>query len=388
MLRTILVLFPALAFAMPATSSADEPRWGGQQGYGQNVGKGDVDQFDFCADLLQGVTQNRACEVLTADECLAACDIAATGDDAARSCRSSCTAEGAVFCSTRWGGGYDQGVGKPGFGKPGFGKPVGPGQDLTPFDQEIEEDLVQEIEQDLEQEFGKHNVGKGDQTLGKDIEEDLEQMIEQELEQGIGKHNVGKGDQTLGKDIEQDLEQMVEQELEQGMLDTELEQEMVQELEQELEQGILDTELEQDVVQELEQELEQGIGKNIGKDHNIGKPGFGKRWGKPGYNQGFGKDQVGKFDQDLEQEFDQDLEQEFDQDLEQELEQELEQGIGKNIGKYDQNIGKPGFGKRWGKPGYNQGVGKGDLVYVECEMLEQGIGKGVGKGVGKGHYGK
>ena len=348
MLRTILVLFPALAFAMPATSSADEPRWGGQQGYGQNVGKGDVDQFDFCADLLQGVTQNRACEVLTADECLAACDIAATGDDAARSCRSSCTAEGAVFCSTRWGGGYDQGVGKPGFGKPGFGKPVGPGQDLTPFDQEIEEDLVQEIEQDLEQEFGKHNVGKGDQTLGKDIEQDLEQMVEQELEQ--------------------------------GMLDTELEQEMVQELEQELEQGILDTELEQDVVQELEQELEQGIGKNIGKDHNIGKPGFGKRWGKPGYNQGFGKDQVGKFDQDLEQE--------FDQDLEQELEQELEQGIGKNIGKYDQNIGKPGFGKRWGKPGYNQGVGKGDLVYVECEMLEQGIGKGVGKGVGKGHYGK
>ncbi|MCY1058810.1 hypothetical protein [Nannocystis sp. SCPEA4] len=359
MLRTILVLFPALAFALPATSSADEPRWGGQQGYGQNVGKNIEQEMNFCVDLLQGVTQNRSCEVLSADECLSACDIAATGDDAARSCRSSCTAGGAMFCSTaRWGKGYDQG-----FGKPGFGKPVGPGQGLTPLEQEIEQELVQ----DLEQGFGKPTVGKEEQLI-------------QELEQDIGKH-------TVGKDT---IEQELVQELEQGMVqgDTLLEQEMVQELVQDLEQGMVqdDTLLEQELVQELEQDLEQGIGKDIGK--NIGKPGFGKRWGK--YNQGFGK-------------YDQNLEQEILQELEQELEQGFgkheqgfgkhEQGIGKyeqGIGKYEQGIGKPGFGKRWGK-GYDQGFGKGELIYLdvaECEMLVQDLEQGVGKGVGKHTFGK
>ncbi|MBZ5711741.1 hypothetical protein [Nannocystis pusilla] len=367
MLRTILVLFPALAFALPATSSADEPRWGGQQGYGQNVGKDIEQEMNFCVDLLQGVTQNRSCEVLSADECLAACDIAATGDDAARSCRSSCTAGGAMFCSTaRWGGGYDQGFGKPGVGKPGFGKPVGPGQGLTPLDQDLEQELLQ----DLEQGFGKPTVGK-DQNVVQELEQ---------LEQGFGKPTVGK-DQNVVQELEQ-LEHMVQD-------DTLLEQEMVQELVQELEQGMtqdLDQDLIQDLEQELIQDLEQGIGKdigkNIGKDQNIGKPGFGKRWGK--YDQGFGK-----YDQSLEQEILQELEQHFGKHEQGIGKHEqgvgkYEQGIGKyeqGIGKYEQGIGKPGFGKRWGK-GFDQGIGKGELIYLdvtECEMLVQDLEQGVGK---------
>ncbi|SFF48218.1 hypothetical protein SAMN02745121_09130, partial [Nannocystis exedens] len=118
MLRTILVLFPALAFSMPVTATAsDEARWGGShQGYGQN----ELLQLETCLAEVEQLTQNRSCTILDAEECLAACDVAADSEDASR-CRSACDDSGVAVCE-RWSGGqgFDQDVGQ------GLGKDVHP----------------------------------------------------------------------------------------------------------------------------------------------------------------------------------------------------------------------------------------------------------------------
>ncbi|MFZ6183655.1 hypothetical protein [Nannocystis pusilla] len=143
MLRKILLLCPALAFALPLlAASPSEARplaipahpaewcWGGNN------------DCDFGEDLLLAVcvqTQifvqtgqdDRAydCDTLSGPSCLASCDDVA-GDDAG-TCRSQCDGEGAMFCApaqkTRWGGGgwgpWGQGIGPwgPGIG-PGWGQ--------------------------------------------------------------------------------------------------------------------------------------------------------------------------------------------------------------------------------------------------------------------------
>ncbi|WP_434420414.1 hypothetical protein [Nannocystis pusilla] len=124
MLRKILMLCPALAFALPfiaATPSMARPLsipaqpaewcWGGD------------DCGDFGEDLLLAVcvqTQifvqtgqdDRAfdCDTLSGPSCLASCDNAA--GEAVQTCRSQCDGAGAMFCApsdlkTRWGGWND-----------------------------------------------------------------------------------------------------------------------------------------------------------------------------------------------------------------------------------------------------------------------------------------
>lgn len=142
MLRKILLLCPAIAFALPfiaATPSLAKPlsipaqpaEWGDQW-----------NQFD--EDLLLAVcvqTQifvqtgqsDRAydCDTLTGPTCLANC----AGDDA-DTCRSQCNGDGAMFCSpslkSRWGG--NQGWG------PGWGPWGGFGPNWDDDDQDFDQD--------------------------------------------------------------------------------------------------------------------------------------------------------------------------------------------------------------------------------------------------------
>ena len=121
MFRKILMLCPALAFALPiiaASPSMAKPLaipaqpaewcWGDQ---GINCGI-DNDQdllLAVCVQtqiFVQTGQDNRAydCDTLTGPTCLANCAVA--DDDA--TCRSQCDGPGAMFCSpalkTRWGG--------------------------------------------------------------------------------------------------------------------------------------------------------------------------------------------------------------------------------------------------------------------------------------------
>jgi hypothetical protein len=123
MLRKILLLCPALAFALPfiaATPSMARPLSIPAEPVGWCWG--DNDCGDSGDELLLAVctqTQifvatgqdNRAydCDTLAGPSCLAACDNAG---DAGQTCRSQCDGEGAMFCApsdlkTRWGGWND-----------------------------------------------------------------------------------------------------------------------------------------------------------------------------------------------------------------------------------------------------------------------------------------
>ena len=116
MLRKILLLCPAIAFALPfiaATPSLAKPLaipahpaewcWGDQ-----NCGIDDDLLLAVCVQtqiFVQTGQDDRAydCDTLTGPTCLANC----AGDNA-DTCRSQCDGEGAMFCSpalkTRWGG--------------------------------------------------------------------------------------------------------------------------------------------------------------------------------------------------------------------------------------------------------------------------------------------
>lgn len=123
MLRKILMLCPALAFALPfvaATSSMARPLSIPAQPAELCWGGGDC---DFGEDLLLAVcTQiqifvqtgqnDRAydCDTLTGPSCLASCDDVA--GEALQTCRSQCDGAGSMFCApsdlkTRWGGWND-----------------------------------------------------------------------------------------------------------------------------------------------------------------------------------------------------------------------------------------------------------------------------------------
>ncbi|MDC0717937.1 hypothetical protein [Nannocystis bainbridge] len=124
MLRKILLLCPALAFALPfiaATPSMARPLsipaepvgwcWGG----GNNCDIGEDLLLAVCTQtqiFVQTGQDNRAydCDSLSGPSCLAACDDHA--GDAGQTCRSQCDGEGAMFCApsdlkTRWGGWND-----------------------------------------------------------------------------------------------------------------------------------------------------------------------------------------------------------------------------------------------------------------------------------------
>ncbi|MBZ5708335.1 hypothetical protein [Nannocystis pusilla] len=130
MFRKILMLCPALAFALPIIASSPsmarpltiEPNpvgWGDQW----NQGIDDDLLLAVCVQtqiFVQTGESNRAydCDTLTGPTCLANCAVA--DDDA--TCRSQCDGSGALFCSpaqkTRWGGWGPWG--NQGFG-PGWG---------------------------------------------------------------------------------------------------------------------------------------------------------------------------------------------------------------------------------------------------------------------------
>ncbi|WP_434425077.1 hypothetical protein [Nannocystis pusilla] len=142
MLRKILLLCPALAFALPLlAASPSEARplaipahpaewcWGDQ--YDCNVGEDLL--LAVCVQtqiFVQTGQSDRAydCDTLSGPSCLASCDSLA-GDDAG-TCRSQCDGEGAMFCApalkSRWGGdwgpGWGQGIGPwgPGWGQGGW----------------------------------------------------------------------------------------------------------------------------------------------------------------------------------------------------------------------------------------------------------------------------
>jgi hypothetical protein len=148
MLRKILMLCPAVAFALPfiaATPSMARPLaipaqpaewcWGDQFQCG-------LDSEDLLlavcvqTQIFVQTGQNRAydCDTLTGPTCLASCDSAA--DDAA-TCRSQCDGEGAMFCApskkARWGG-WGEGIGPwddwgPGIGPWGGWEGIGDDRD-------------------------------------------------------------------------------------------------------------------------------------------------------------------------------------------------------------------------------------------------------------------
>ncbi|MCY1010244.1 hypothetical protein OV079_32690 [Nannocystis pusilla] len=124
MLRKILMLCPALAFALPfiaATSSMARPLSIPAQPAEWCWGGGDCG--DFGDDLLLAVcTQTQIfvqtgqddraydCDTLTGPSCLASCDDVA--GEALQTCRSQCDGAGAMFCApsdlkTRGGGWHD-----------------------------------------------------------------------------------------------------------------------------------------------------------------------------------------------------------------------------------------------------------------------------------------
>jgi len=130
MLRKILLLCPAIAFALPfiaATPSLAKPL--AIPAHPAEWCWGDQNDCDLGEDLLLAVcvqTQifvqtgqdDRAfdCDTLTGPTCLANC----AGDNA-ETCRSQCDGEGAMFCSpsavkTRWGGWDDDDDGFQGIG--------------------------------------------------------------------------------------------------------------------------------------------------------------------------------------------------------------------------------------------------------------------------------
>jgi hypothetical protein len=115
MLRKILLLCPALAFALPfiaanptmarpLTAEATPANWGDRD-------DGDDLQLAVCVQtqiFVQTGDNHRAyeCDTLTGPTCLASC-AGETGERAA-TCRSQCDGDGAMFCSpslkSRWGG--------------------------------------------------------------------------------------------------------------------------------------------------------------------------------------------------------------------------------------------------------------------------------------------
>ncbi|WAS90807.1 hypothetical protein [Nannocystis punicea] len=146
MLRKILMLCPAVAFALPILAAAPsmarplaipahpaEWCWGGDQ-FECGLDQQDV-LLAVCVQtqIFVQTGSNRAydCDTLTGPTCLASCDN--TADDTA-TCRSQCDGEGAMFCApsekARWGdwgpgigpwGGWGQGIGPWG----GWGQGIG-----------------------------------------------------------------------------------------------------------------------------------------------------------------------------------------------------------------------------------------------------------------------
>ncbi|WAS94754.1 hypothetical protein [Nannocystis punicea] len=118
MLRKILMLCPALAFALPfiaATPSMARPlsipveasEWGGQD-FGDDVLLAVCTQTQILVQT--GFDDDRAyeCDTLAGPSCLATCDNVA--GEAVQTCRSQCDGQGAMFCTpsdlkARWGGG-------------------------------------------------------------------------------------------------------------------------------------------------------------------------------------------------------------------------------------------------------------------------------------------
>jgi len=107
MLRSIIALAPALAFALPLVASAnplvssEEERWGGG-GYEQvqkpHGGDSDLELMMAVCTTVQVLAQDRACEVLAYDECISACDDAIVAPNTVGACRAACADDTAAFC--------------------------------------------------------------------------------------------------------------------------------------------------------------------------------------------------------------------------------------------------------------------------------------------------